>query len=56
MMLAMPPLNESFLDELVADPEKFRRQWDEEAKRENPDMTQEQLDAAWQQLAQQFGL
>jgi hypothetical protein len=44
------------VDDILADPEKYRKAWDEKARRENPHLTQEQLDASWDQLAQQMGL
>jgi hypothetical protein len=44
------------VDEILADPEAFRKECDERARAENPHLTQEQLDASWAQVAEQFGL
>lgn len=42
--------------EMVADPDKVKREMRENALRENPKLTEEQIEAAWRQVAQQFGL
>jgi hypothetical protein len=47
---------DEFVANLLADPDKYRKDWDAKARAENPHMTQEQLDASWEQLAHQFGL
>lgn len=48
------------LDDMIADmkanPEKYRLEADAEARRANPHMTQEQLDASWEQVKESFGL
>jgi hypothetical protein len=44
------------IDEILADVPAFRKKLDDEARAKNPHMTQAQLDASWEQLAQQFGL
>ena len=49
-------LNTAFLDDLMADPEKYRKKWDDEALAKNPKLTRAQLDASWAQLVHQFGL
>ena len=41
---------------ITKDPAKFKKQWREEAKAEKPELTEEQLDAAWEVVATQFGL
>jgi hypothetical protein len=47
---------DAFVADLIAQPEKYRREWGEQARRENPQMTDEQIEAAWDQLAEQMGL
>jgi hypothetical protein len=42
--------------QLLANPEKFRMETDELARKECPWMTQAQLDASWEYLAQLMGL
>jgi hypothetical protein len=42
--------------DIVENPEKYKKLWDEKARRDNPHLTQSQLDASWEQIAQQFGL
>lgn len=54
--MAGPALNEAFLDELQRDPEAFRRKWLAETKAQHPEMTERQLDEAWEHAAQLFGL
>jgi hypothetical protein len=44
------------IEAILADPEAFRKKLEAEARAENPSMTQEQLDAAWEQVAHQFGI
>jgi hypothetical protein len=41
---------------ILKDPEKFKKQLREETKQKNPEMTEEQLDAAVDVVAHQFGL
>jgi hypothetical protein len=56
----MPPDDKAkrstFIAEFLADPDKFRRDWDEKARAEKPDITDEQLKAGWAQLEHQLGL
>ena len=47
---------DAFVAALLSNPEKYRKQWDAEARREQTDLTEEQLDQSWKQLADQFGL
>jgi hypothetical protein len=47
---------DAFFADLKANPDKYRKEWDDEARKEHPDMTEEQLQASWDQLADQFGL
>ena len=46
----------AFFDDLLADPEKYKRELDEQSRRERPDMTDAQREAEWQFIVQQFGL
>jgi len=43
-------------DDLLTNTAKFKKQWDEKARKENPHMTEEQLSASWDIVAKQFGL
>jgi hypothetical protein len=47
---------DTFIRRLIEDPERFRLEWDAKARAENPALTDEQLQASWDQLADQFGL
>jgi hypothetical protein len=47
---------DAFFDDLLANPEKYKKKWGDEARAENPEMTDEQIEASWDQLADQFGL
>lgn len=47
--------NEALRD-LLENTEKYRLQAREEQRKESPEMTEEQLDATWEQAAHQFGL
>lgn len=49
-------LNEAALDDIIANPEKYRKKWDEETRKTHPDMTEEQRAAAWEEVAQRMGL
>jgi hypothetical protein len=42
--------------DLLAYPEEFKRKSDEEARKEHPEMTEEQLRASWDVVAHLFGL
>jgi hypothetical protein len=42
--------------ELLEDTDKLRKEWDAKALADNPKLTQAQLDASWEQAAEQFGL
>jgi hypothetical protein len=42
--------------DLIANPEKYKKLWGDKARAEHPEMTEEQHEASWQQLAHQFGL
>lgn len=42
--------------QMVSDPEALRREVIERAKRDNPNVTDAQLQAMWEQAAQQLGL
>jgi hypothetical protein len=44
------------VQDILDNPGAYREQWCDEARRENPDLTDEQVDAAWQQVQHQFGL
>lgn len=44
------------LDEIVADPDGWHRSTLERIRRENPQMTDEQIENAWQFAKAQFGL
>lgn len=44
------------IQQIVDEPERFKREWLEKAKRENPTMTDAQVRASWEQFADQFGL
>jgi len=41
---------------LEQDPEGFRKEADAAARKANPAITEEQLDASWEQVKHQFGL
>jgi hypothetical protein len=43
-------------DDIIANPEKYKKLTHEKARRECPWMTEEQLEASWQFVVQQFGL
>jgi hypothetical protein len=45
-----------FIEEFLADPDAFKKRWDEETRREYPEMTEEQLQGSWDQMAHQLGL
>lgn len=42
--------------DMIADPEKFKRETLEAARREHPDMTEEQLKKSWELVEKTFGL
>lgn len=42
--------------DMIADPEKFKRETKAQALKDNPKLTDEQLEASWRQVAHQFGL
>ena len=46
----------AFVAAFLADPDKYRREWDAKARADKPDITDAQLEAGWQQLAHQLGL
>ena len=45
----------AFVDDIIANPGKYRDQWAAKARREHPEMTQAQLDSSWDQMAEQMG-
>jgi hypothetical protein len=45
---------DKFFEDFLADPEKYKKKWTEEARKEHPNMTDEQLEGAWAQLESQF--
>jgi hypothetical protein len=45
-----------FIKEFLSDPAAFKKKWDEETRKEYPDMTDEQLQGSWDQMAHQLGL
>jgi HD domain len=47
---------DAFIADLIADPEKYRREWNARARRDCPWMTEAQLDASWEHVAQLMGL
>lgn len=49
-------LNEEAIEELLADPEKFKEKWWQEASAEDPNLTREQFEVSWQHTAQLMGL
>jgi hypothetical protein len=40
---------------ILSDLESFKKKWDERARKDHPEMTDEQLRAAWDQIVHQFG-
>jgi hypothetical protein len=46
----------AFFDDLPENPQKYKEQWTAQARLEAPQMTEEQLEWAWRQMAHQFGL
>jgi hypothetical protein len=52
-----PGLDTVVIDDIIANPGKYRKQWAEDTQHQYPGKyTQEQLDASWDQLAHQVGL
>jgi len=47
---------DAFIEDILANPQKYKDKWTERARLEAPQMTEEQLEASWQQMAEQFGL
>jgi hypothetical protein len=47
---------DAFVNDIVANPEKYRKRTEAEARKEHPEMTDEQHDWAWRQAAHQLGL
>jgi hypothetical protein len=47
---------DAFFDDLLANLEKYKKKWADEARLEYPDMTVEQIEVSWDRLANQFGL
>lgn len=47
---------DDFIADLIANPEKYRAEWTAKHRRERPDMTEEQIQASWDQAAFQLGL
>ena len=42
--------------DIIDNTEKYKKKWDAKARKDYPEMTEEQLQASWDQLAHQFGL
>jgi hypothetical protein len=47
---------DAFVDDLLADPESYRKRWDDALRRDRPEMTDEQVKASWEQVVHQIGL
>jgi hypothetical protein len=47
---------DAVIDDIMANPEKYKKSWTDKARAENPQMTEEQLEWSWRQLCQQLGL
>lgn len=46
----------AFIREIISNPKKYKEKWDAEIRAKNPDMTEEQIQKSWAQLANQFDL
>lgn len=44
------------VEDILANPAKYKAEWSAKAKAENPALTDEQIENAWAQLAHQMGL
>jgi hypothetical protein len=46
---------DAFIEDITAHPGKYRDEWDEQLRREHPEMTQAQMDNSWDQMAELMG-
>ena len=46
----------AFFEDLLENTQKYKDKWTEQARLDAPQMTEEQLESSWRQMAEQFGL
>jgi hypothetical protein len=46
----------AFFEDLLENTQKYKDRWTAQARLEEPQMTEEQHERSWQQMAEQFGL
>jgi hypothetical protein len=46
----------AFIEDLLENTQKYKDQWTAEARLKEPQMTEEQLEWSWEQMAEQLGL
>jgi hypothetical protein len=44
------------IEDMLANTQKYKDRWTARARREEPQMSEEQLEWSWRQVAHQFGL